>query len=130
VIQVRSDSSDAPPGTNLLVALLVAALAWTVLTTRDHVTRDAVNAGAVDRVELPDMRIDLNAASAAELTLLPGIGPALAPRIVLDREARGPFASVEDLDRVPGIGPATVDRVAPYVVAGRKLDSGPTPGLR
>ncbi len=56
-------------------------------------------------------RIDINSAGAAELALLPGIGPALAERIIEDRERRGPFRRVEDLDRVKGIGPRIVERV-------------------
>ncbi len=50
--------------------------------------------------------INLNTASAAELERLPGIGPVLAQRIVTDREAQGPFASVEEIMRVSGIGEA------------------------
>lgn len=55
--------------------------------------------------------LDLNLASAAELEALPGIGPALAQRIVDDREAHGPFAATADLARVPGIGPARLAAV-------------------
>ncbi|MGD9688967.1 MAG: ComEA family DNA-binding protein [Phycisphaerales bacterium] len=55
--------------------------------------------------------INLNTAGATELQLLPGIGPALAARIIADREANGPFASVEDLDRVRGIGPRTIEKL-------------------
>lgn len=62
--------------------------------------------------------VDLNRASPAALEALPGIGPALARRIV-DTRAQRPFSSVEDLERVPGIGPATVARLRPLVVAGR-----------
>ncbi len=61
------------------------------------------------------MRIDLNTATAAQLEILPRIGPALAQRIIEDREVNGPFASVEDLTRVRGIGPRTVERLAPMV---------------
>ena len=61
--------------------------------------------------------IDLNSASAAELDLLPSIGPTLAARIIADREAHGPFGSLADLDRVPGIGPKTVAKLAPYASA-------------
>jgi competence protein ComEA len=50
-------------------------------------------------------QVDLNTADAATLETLPGIGPATATKIVADREANGPFASVEDLMRVSGIGP-------------------------
>ena len=48
--------------------------------------------------------IDLNTASAADLTRLPGIGEKRAQAIVADREANGPFRIPEDLTRVSGIG--------------------------
>lgn len=48
--------------------------------------------------------ININRASAAELTALNGVGEATAAKIVADREANGPFRSVEDLKRVSGIG--------------------------
>jgi competence protein ComEA len=59
--------------------------------------------------------IDLNAATAADLDALPGIGPVLAQRIVEHRERNGPFRSVEQLDDVPGIGPATYAELAELV---------------
>ena len=61
--------------------------------------------------------VDLSVAGAAELSLLPGIGPALAEAIVADRAARGPFNRPEDLDRVRGVGPAIVAAVRPHVSA-------------
>jgi competence protein ComEA len=62
--------------------------------------------------------VDVNRATADELDTLPGIGPALAERIVEWRGANGRFATVDDLDRVPGIGPATVERLRPRVRTG------------
>jgi competence ComEA-like helix-hairpin-helix protein len=50
-------------------------------------------------------RIAINRASAGDLEALPGIGPALARRIVEEREKSGPFRSPRDLLRVKGIGP-------------------------
>lgn len=50
--------------------------------------------------------LDLNAATAAELDVLPGIGPVLADRIIEWRTSHGPFASVDQLREVPGIGEA------------------------
>lgn len=61
--------------------------------------------------------LDVNAASAAELERLPGIGPALAARIVETRARRGRFRSVEELAEVPGIGEKSVRRLAPLVRA-------------
>lgn len=60
-----------------------------------------------------EARLDLNRATAAELEALPGIGEALAGRIVAWRGAHGPFRSVEELEEVPGIGPALRARLAP-----------------
>lgn len=59
--------------------------------------------------------LDVDRATAAELEALPGIGPALAGRIVAARSARGPFGSLVALDEVPGIGPALIKRLAPHV---------------
>ncbi|WP_100499898.1 ComEA family DNA-binding protein [Geodermatophilus chilensis] len=59
--------------------------------------------------------VDLNAATAADLDALPGIGPVLAQRIVEHRERNGSFRSVEQLDDVPGIGPATYAELAELV---------------
>ena len=47
--------------------------------------------------------INLNTASARELETLPGIGPALAARIVAFREKRNGFKRVEELLAIPGI---------------------------
>src|SRR5688572_28818349 len=50
-------------------------------------------------------RIDLDTAPAEEIERLPGIGPALARRIVSDRQSNGPFGCLAALDGVKGIGP-------------------------
>ncbi|HOV48980.1 MAG TPA: helix-hairpin-helix domain-containing protein, partial [Anaerolineae bacterium] len=49
-------------------------------------------------------KVDLNTADATTLITLPGIGPALAERILAYRETRGPFLAPEELLAVPGIG--------------------------
>ena len=59
--------------------------------------------------------VDLNLASREDLQSLPGVGPALAARIVDARARDGPFASVEDLRRVRGVGRATLERLRPLL---------------
>lgn len=61
---------------------------------------------------LADGRININAAPAAQLEGLPGVGPVLADRIVAYREQHGPFASVGELESVTGVGPAIVAALA------------------
>ncbi|MDO7788256.1 ComEA family DNA-binding protein [Desulforamulus aquiferis] len=48
--------------------------------------------------------ININNASSLELESLPGIGPALAARIIEHRQSNGPFLSIEELKNVSGIG--------------------------
>ncbi|WP_454085991.1 ComEA family DNA-binding protein [Georgenia sp. Marseille-Q6866] len=55
--------------------------------------------------------VDLNAADLAALDTLPGVGPAIAQRILEWRDANGPFHSVEELLEVSGIGPATLEKL-------------------
>ncbi|WP_248256158.1 helix-hairpin-helix domain-containing protein [Georgenia sp. EYE_87] len=59
--------------------------------------------------------VNLNTATAAELDSLPGVGPAIAQRILDWRDLNGSFTSVDDLDEVSGIGPATLERLRPLV---------------
>jgi competence protein ComEA len=63
--------------------------------------------------------LDLNRAGIEELQELPGIGPALAERILESRSRDGRFRVPEDLLRVRGIGPATLDRLRPLIRVGR-----------
>ncbi|WP_436836016.1 phospholipase D-like domain-containing protein [Laspinema palackyanum] len=58
----------------------------------------------------PEARINVNRATQQELEALPGIGPALASRIIATRQEQ-PFTSVEDLQRVSGIGPTLSERL-------------------
>jgi competence protein ComEA len=60
-------------------------------------------------------RINVNTASATELTALPGVGPVLAERIVAFRNTNGPFGELADLGEVSGIGPKVLAGLADSV---------------
>jgi competence ComEA-like helix-hairpin-helix protein len=72
-------------------------------------------------------RVDVDAATAAELTRLPKVGPRLAKVIVADRQAHGAFGSLAGLDRVSGIGPGLLNVLAPHVVFNGKAPPLPAP---
>jgi competence protein ComEA len=63
----------------------------------------------------PGETLDPNAAEDWEMDRLPGVGPKLARAIVADREARGPFLSMDELGRVRGIGASTLERLRPHL---------------
>ncbi|NJL93277.1 MAG: ComEA family DNA-binding protein, partial [Anaerolineae bacterium] len=56
----------------------------------------------------PEMRLNLNTASAAELQTLPGVGPVLAERILALRAELGVFGSIWQLIYVDGISYAMI----------------------
>jgi competence ComEA-like helix-hairpin-helix protein len=67
--------------------------------------------------------MNLNQASAADLELLPRLGPKLAQRIVDDRQRNGPFETVNELLRVRGIGPVTFEKIAPMLTVSDKMEA-------
>lgn len=91
--------------------------AWKQLLTLPWSVEPAVATvpDAAPRGPTGDRRIDPNRATAQELEALPGIGPALAGRIVEWRARHGPFRTAADLEKVPGIGPALLERLRPHL---------------
>jgi competence protein ComEA len=60
--------------------------------------------------------IELNSATVDELQKLPGVGPAIAQRIVAYRKEHGDFSKPDDVSSVRGIGPRTLERIRVYLV--------------
>ncbi|EGF27771.1 competence protein EA [Rhodopirellula baltica WH47] len=93
------------------VLVLIAAVAWMQRT----LLRSGVETGGRSPEASAKLSIGLNSSDARELSLLPGIGPKLADRVVRHRESHGPFASVEDLLAVHGVGPKLLHSLRPWV---------------
>jgi competence protein ComEA len=64
----------------------------------------------------PAGKVNLNTASAQQLTVLPGVGPKLAERIVEYRQKAGGFKSTQELMNVGGIGEKNFAKLQPHVV--------------
>ena len=99
----------------IVAAVLVVWVLWLYLGDAGPVE---MTIRPLDRAKLAtasDAALDLNAATAAELEELPGIGPVLAQRIIDWREENGPFLLPEDIMDVPGVGPAKFEAIAPYI---------------
>jgi competence protein ComEA len=59
--------------------------------------------------------VDINAANAVELGGVPGIGRAVAERVVELREREGPFGSLDELLDVAGMTQSRLERARPYL---------------
>ena len=59
--------------------------------------------------------VNVNTASAEELQLLPGVGPARAKAILEHRRAHGDFGSAEDLLAISGIGERALARIRDHL---------------
>jgi competence ComEA-like helix-hairpin-helix protein len=124
----RTSALVAPPNEATTVAAATPAATTPLPTEPPPIAPSPVAPTAIPPTEPPPAAprgrtptpaltgpVNLNTANAAELERLPGIGTALAARIIADRERNGPNRRIEDLDRVSGIGPATIARLRPLV---------------
>ena len=103
-VRLLATRPGEPPGQ---VQLISSVSNGSPAAQRDSTMRESRPLAAGETVD-PDV------VAAAELARLPRVGLALAKVIVSDRQARGPFGSLEGLDRVPGIGPGLLRTLAPF----------------
>ena len=91
------------------IAAFAAALALAVLT---------VAGPALAAKPAPTGKVNINTASAEQLTTLPGVGPKLAARIVEYRQKSGSFRATKDLLNVQGIGEKNFAKLETWLSVG------------
>jgi competence protein ComEA len=114
-----SDPTAAPsaPGrevltTGLLLLLFLGLAGW-------HLWGDRTRPRPTEMRREPILRtLDLNRASRTELLQLPGLGPALAEKILSHRHLNGPFRRLDELKEVHGVGEIVFAKLRPHFVLG------------
>lgn len=92
---------------------------------------DEVGAGQPAIISAPDLatnagnglgvatdKVNINTADAPALQVLPGVGPAMAQRIIEYRETNGPFTTIEEITNVSGIGPTRLEQLRDLITVG------------
>jgi len=69
----------------------------------------------------PDQKININTAQSEELQKLPGVGPAIAQRILDFRKENGNFKKVEDIMKVRGIGEKVFAKIKDQITVGAEV---------
>jgi competence protein ComEA len=95
---------------------IASVLAILLATHVALVAQSAAPAG--NQPKAPAGVVNINTATAEQLDGLPGIGPAMATRIVEYRQKNGGFKKVEDLMNIRGIGEKNFLKLKPLVTVG------------
>jgi competence protein ComEA len=108
--------------TRSLALTLVTLLGTTSVVAAAEPPAPALQAQANPGAELPgrpravvEGKVNLNTASAAELEVVPGIGPATSARILAYRKVR-PFGQRNHIMRIKGVGKKTFAKIKDYLI--------------
>src|SRR5688572_10034266 len=110
------------PKQRVALSVVIAGILFLLIFRYSQNRTYIANPQPPEGLELLDW-IDPNTADEATLAALPNLGPAMARRIIEDRNqfqaqnpTQLPYRRLQDLDRIKGIGPATLENLRPYLV--------------
>lgn len=107
----------------LLVTLALFALALPAAAAPQQASQGKTATRSA-KSAAPASPVNLNTATEAQLTSLPGIGAKAAQRILEFRQKNGSFKKIEDLMNVKGIGEKNFLKLKPYITVGtQKADA-------
>jgi competence protein ComEA len=120
--RTAAQTATAPRATTIPAASATPASATATTVSPPSATTSAPDttiAGTTTRATATTAaKININTATKEELESLPAIGPAIAQRIIEDRNAHGPYQQIEDLARVRGISARTVEQLRDRITVG------------
>jgi competence protein ComEA len=100
----------------ILAALFITTVTSSVVLAQGATTKQPA------RTKAGQNQIDVNSADAATLETLPGIGPAMADKIIAGR----PYRSLADLGKVKGLSQSRLDALKDQVTFGPAAGSAKT----
>jgi competence protein ComEA len=116
-------STDTPPERPVPAQIVAPAVSS---VTSDHpIVSEPRQSRPSEAKRIASSKLDLNRATVDELRTLPGIGEALAQRMIERRTMHGPYRTIDDLRDVKGIGAKRLEKLRPLVGVG--ATSAPKP---
>ena len=111
MIDLRLSNNSILTATIIGLAIILGVFASGI----GNITHSGNIAESDHKIDSARDMIDPNTSSLPSLCRIPGIGPAIARKIITYRETHGPFQTIDDMKNVKGIGPATIIRIEPYI---------------
>lgn len=90
----------------------ISEIQYIITNSGENVLKDT---GKESNVKGGIKKVNINSANQEELETLPGVGPALAVRIIEYRNSNGKFEKVEDVQNVKGIGDSKFTNIKEYI---------------
>ncbi len=90
-----------------MTRMITAAMLVLALGVGTAAAQSSSRPGTTKETSAVEAQVNLNTATLTQLETLPGVGPAMAQRIVEYRQKNGGFKKIEELMNVRGIGEAS-----------------------